>query len=138
MTELILTTACISINKIPIDATVKTLVCLYDLLYPTLQMLHAEAFSDFSTTSLKHVFDNCKETIQFIKNIYNTVLLANYQKYNLRKDSKNSPKAQKNNIVMFSKEGSLFYGIICDIEMIKLKQFHKGSPILDHSLKFTT
>ena len=104
LTELILSIACISLNKVPIDSSEKSLIAPYDLLYPSLQVPQYEVFSDLSNTTLKHIFRNSRDTIDLIKNTYIQVLASNFQKYLLRKDVKNSPQPHLNNLVMFSKD----------------------------------
>ena len=54
LTELILSIVyCISMNKVPIDSSEKTLIAPYDLLYPSLQLPQYEVFSELSNTTLK-------------------------------------------------------------------------------------
>ena len=121
LTELILSIACISLNKVPIDSSEKSFIAPYDLLYPSLQMPQYEVFSELSNTTLKNIFRNSKDTIDFIKSTFIQVLASNFQKYLLRKDVKNSPQPHINNGVMFSKEGKFYFGTIFGIQNDQLQ-----------------
>ena len=121
LTELILTVACISLNKVPIDSTEKSLIAPYNLLYPSIRVPQHEVFIDLSHTTLKHIFRHSKDTIELIKETYIQVLVSNFQKYLLKKDVINSPKPELKNVVMFNKDGSFFFGIISGIHNDQLQ-----------------
>ena len=99
-TDLVLTLACVSMNKIPIDKTENTLISPFNLLYPSLQQTNYEAFGEIPVTSLRNIFKHCRQTTELIKSTYNQALSSNFQKY-LLKDEKNSwPELKINNIVI--------------------------------------
>ena len=113
--------ACISLNKVPIDSSEKSLIAPYDLLYPSLQVPQHEVFSDLSHTTLKHIFRHSKDTIDLIKDIYIQVLVSNFQKYLLKKNVNNSPQPHLKNVVMFSKDGNFYFGTISAIHNDQLQ-----------------
>ena len=96
-----------------------------DLLNPTLLKNHC-SFADFNGTSLQGIYENCKQTVDLIKSTYNSILLANFHKYNMHKDNKNSPKLEKFNVIMFKKDSSYYYGIVVDIYKDQIEILSSG------------
>ena len=109
ITELVLTTACMSMNRIPVDANQRTIISPADLLYPTLNNDN-RTFATFDSISMQHIFDAFKQKIILIKQAYNDILTANFHLYSKRNLTQPSPKLHLFNIVIFHKDNDLFYG----------------------------
>ena len=54
------------------------------------------------------VYMNIVKTVTLIRDTYNGILFANYHKYLMHKDNKNSPKLEKYNLVMFMKDSNFY------------------------------
>ena len=103
-------------NRTPIDHTLKTLILPFHILYPNLKTNSVESFTDFSASGLKGTFEQYHKKIKLLKDTFNTVIISNFHKYSLKTEDKNAPKAVIDNILLFQKDETYFYGIIFDLE----------------------
>ena len=115
ITDLVLTAGIMSINRIPVDINLRTIISPADLLYPTLRN-DDNTFASFDSTSLQTIFDTFKQQISIIKETYNKILISNFHLYLKQKEKHSSPDLNHRNVVIFKKDNDFFYGVVSGIE----------------------